>query len=114
QPYEALLLLQPEPLAVEIGQEAPARLVVGVGDVVPRPGAFPGDLTDSGHLASLRARVKSEALYTPRGTVGKAPPAPPRASDPAALGQRNVPAAAHHQVIQQAHFDQGQRLGQLE
>ena len=49
---EALLILQPEPLSVEIRQKAPPRLIVRVGNVVTRHGALPGHLADSGHWSA--------------------------------------------------------------
>jgi hypothetical protein len=36
-------------MSMKIWQETPARLVVGVGNVVPRDRALASDLTDSRH-----------------------------------------------------------------
>ena len=44
--YPAVFTLYPEPALVQVGQEAPFALVVGVGNVVPRHGLLSGYLAD--------------------------------------------------------------------
>jgi hypothetical protein len=38
---------------LQVGQEAAARLVVGMGNVVSHPGPLARDLADSGHILNL-------------------------------------------------------------
>ncbi len=47
---EALLVLQPKTLGVEVGQEPSTCPVQGVGNIVSRHRAFPGNLANSGHF----------------------------------------------------------------
>src|SRR6267378_2324025 len=54
QSHPALLRLDPEALRVQVGQKAPARLVVGVGDSVPHRGLLASDLANAGHTLTLR------------------------------------------------------------
>src|SRR5678815_1290815 len=52
----ALLALEPETLRVQVRQETPALLVVGVRDVVAGQGSLAGDLTDFRHDRASRPR----------------------------------------------------------
>src|SRR6185503_14250567 len=58
QAHEALLVLEPETLRVQIRQETALRLVVRVGNLVPDHRPFAGDLADPGHGSSLRQGVE--------------------------------------------------------
>ena len=49
QAHETLLGLEPEALVLQVRQEAAARLIVGVGDVISGLRTFPGHLAHSGH-----------------------------------------------------------------
>src|SRR6185295_1112544 len=58
QPHEALLVLEPETLAVQIRQEAALRFVVGVGNLVPYHRPFAGDFADPGHGGNPKRGVE--------------------------------------------------------
>src|SRR6056297_4004051 len=63
QLHPAVLALNPETVAVQIGQRALLVTVIGVGNVVPDQRAFAGYLADSGHSGSsnLMTRISSGA-----------------------------------------------------
>src|SRR5690606_31439977 len=103
QLHEALLALEPEPLRVQIRQKTSPGLVVGVGDVVARRWALPGHLTDSRHFRHS-FRTASRRLYLRIAAKSSLCPAD-RGLDPAPLGERDVPAAAHDDVVEQADVD---------
>ena len=42
-----------EPLLLQIGEEFTFRLIISVGNIVTRPRAFSGDLTNSGHYCTV-------------------------------------------------------------
>src|SRR6266478_427196 len=71
QGHPALFRLDPEALRVQVGQKAPALLVVSVGDSVPHGRLLAGDLANAGHTITLRdysglesRRFPRTALYT--------------------------------------------------
>src|SRR5204862_2183771 len=47
--HPAVLALDPELAVLEVGQETPLGLVVGVGHVVSAAGGLPRDLANAGH-----------------------------------------------------------------
>src|SRR5581483_1260087 len=57
QRHPAVLAFDPEPALLQVRQETSARLVVRVGDVVPRHGGLSGDLADSSHRSLLVALI---------------------------------------------------------
>src|ERR1700730_5910510 len=66
QSHPALFRLDPEALRVQVGQKAPTRLVVGVGDSVPDTRLLASDFANAGHtLTLMRVPHRSRAgLYT--------------------------------------------------
>src|SRR5271170_4433878 len=88
----ALLGFHPETLRVQVGQEAAALLVVGVGDAVTDGWLLAGDLADAGHTNNLKRFLRIErgrplgipgrALYQPGGGISRSrvPGAPPGGS----------------------------------
>src|SRR5262249_16759307 len=80
QRHPALLGLQPKTLCVQVRQEAPALLVVGVRDSVTDTGLLAGDLADARHTNNLEISVTyaredasrpipGRALYQPGGAI---------------------------------------------
>src|ERR1700680_905903 len=58
----ALLGLEPETLCMQIRQETPPPLVVGVRDGIARDGALAGDLTDAGHELHLTKSMSYKCI----------------------------------------------------
>src|SRR5688572_8177197 len=88
QPNEALLVLEPETLRVQIRQEAALRLVVRVGNLVPDHRPFAGDLADPGHGVILSKASKGRGLYPLTPSAGKAKGLKPGRARPAKHGHR--------------------------
>ena len=63
QPHEALLVLEPETLPVQIRQETALRLVVRVGNVVTNLWSLSGNLTNSCHIWLIFALFKRDCKY---------------------------------------------------
>src|SRR5690606_19694660 len=93
----APLLLQPEPLGVQVRQEAPPALVVRVRDAVTDRGLLARDIADAGHLGDSQeksrtwARAGARGPHKERGFIAGLPGGrnrPPAASERAPPGQR--------------------------
>ena len=94
---------------MQVRQEAALGLVVRVGNLVPDHRPFAGDLADPGHGFPLSKASKGRGLYPLTPTAGKVTP-----SDQAALGQRDMAAAAHDDMVEQPDLDERQGLGELQ
>src|SRR5689334_9586598 len=69
QAHPALLALEPEPLRMQVRQEAATLLVVGVRDAISGGRPFAGDFTDAGHRAAF---VESMIYVSPTGARERA------------------------------------------
>src|SRR5688572_20307483 len=88
QPNEALLVLEPETLRVQVRQKPALRLVVRVGNLVPDHRPFAGDFADPRHGVIPKQASKGRGLYPLTRSAGKVKRLKPSPARPAKHGRR--------------------------